>query len=605
MFLHILNLLTKMWRVVLRKPQYLVGCGALVIVLTSLQFLRMMTEYLGHSFDATYRSRSLEKVGVLLRTGQSQILSAVLQQDGDLLRDGGDSMLVAVGFAHQGRMFETATERKVLADIDAVAEFADSLVAHYAERGAAIPPKELGLLASRLNPVMVSLSDVEVDAWAQASEAKGRLEGRMRTSIYYLISFSAFLLVTIALLTWSSICNERAARALRDSEELFRSLSASSPVGIFRMDLDGRCTYVNQRWEEITDCNLEAALGDGWVRVLHPEDRASTLAAWAQRDIHTGFTKEVRVLCESGEVRWVQAQAAPVRTEGSIRTGSVVGWIGNIEDITHRKQFEEEILTARDAAEAATRAKSAFLANMSHELRTPLNAIIGYSEMLQEEAEDSGQEEWLPDLGKINSAGRHLLALISDVLDLSKIEADRMELHPEVIPLADFVVSVRQTVEPLCSRNGNRFTVKGEENLGNILADSTRLNQCLLNLLSNAAKFTREGEIRLEVFRTASDSERTAADPAEERLCFRVTDTGIGMTEEELGHIFQEFVQADSSTTRTYGGTGLGLTITRRLARLMGGDVIAESERGKGSVFTLTIPYCREGAPATVEQGSV
>ncbi len=237
---------------------------------------------------------------------------------------------------------------------------------------------------------------------------------------------------------------------------------------------------------------------------------------------------------------------------------------------------------ATRSAEQANRAKSAFLANMSHELRTPMNAILGYSEMLQEEAEDLGHTEYIPDLQKINSAGKHLLSLINDILDLSKIEAGRMDLYLERFDLHEMVDDVASTVNPLIIKNGNTLIVEEAADLGAARADLTKLRQSLFNLLSNAAKFTRNGKITLSVFQT-QDADR-------KWLHLSVQDEGIGIASDKISSLFEEFTQADASTTRNYGGTGLGLAISRRFCQMMGGDITVESELGKGSLFTVRIP---------------
>lgn len=243
-----------------------------------------------------------------------------------------------------------------------------------------------------------------------------------------------------------------------------------------------------------------------------------------------------------------------------------------------------ELMITRDRALDANRAKSTFLANMSHELRTPLNAIIGYSELLEEEFTDIGQDEFIPDLQKIQVAARHLLALINDVLDLSKIEAGKMELHLEQIDIRSLIQDVQTTIAPLLEQNKNTLEISSADGVDFIRADLTKLRQVLFNLLSNATKFTQQGTISLSISRESS------ATMKQDVVIFRVTDTGIGMSPEQLRKLFQDFVQADSSTTRQFGGTGLGLSISRRFCRMMGGDISVMSEVGKGSTFTVTLP---------------
>ena len=241
-----------------------------------------------------------------------------------------------------------------------------------------------------------------------------------------------------------------------------------------------------------------------------------------------------------------------------------------------------ELSRAKEASEAANRAKSLFLANMSHELRTPLNAIIGYSEMLVEEAHEFGNKSLVADLEKIRASGRHLLSLITDVLDLSKIEAGKMELFCETIDVAQLVSDTSATVAPLVEKNRNRLEVECGAELRTMHTDLVKLRQILLNLLSNACKFTRDGMIRLEALR-----ERNGQSDV---IQFRVTDSGIGMSRSEIGRIFEAFTQADAATAHKYGGTGLGLTITAHHCRMLDGDIAVESEPGKGSRFTVRLP---------------
>jgi len=252
------------------------------------------------------------------------------------------------------------------------------------------------------------------------------------------------------------------------------------------------------------------------------------------------------------------------------------------QEIITREKIQFELKEAKEAAEAANKAKSAFLANMSHELRTPMNAIIGYSEMLAEDAEDEGHDEMVPDLDKINAAGKHLLALINDILDLSKIEAGRMDLFLERFDVREVLEEAIGTVAPLVAKNGNQLVTDFGENLGSIRTDLTKLRQSLFNLLSNAAKFTEGGTVTLAVRRDRRDDG--------DWITMSVSDTGIGIRGEQLEHVFEEFSQADESTSRDFGGTGLGLPISRRFCRMMGGDITIASEIGKGSTFTIELP---------------
>jgi signal transduction histidine kinase len=247
-----------------------------------------------------------------------------------------------------------------------------------------------------------------------------------------------------------------------------------------------------------------------------------------------------------------------------------------------------EAMDARGVAERASVAKSEFLANMSHELRTPLNAILGYSEMLGEDARAGGSTDTAADLDKITSAGRHLLALINDVLDLSKIEAGRMELHLDTVDVAAVVRGVVDTSGTLAAAAGNVLSVEGLDQLGTIQSDARKLQQVLLNLVGNACKFTSNGQVRLTCARLRGDDG--------DRLMVAVRDTGIGIAPEQMDRLFTQFMQADNSATRQYGGTGLGLAISQRLCRLMGGTITVESRFGKGSTFTLHLPVVAPGA---------
>ncbi len=249
-----------------------------------------------------------------------------------------------------------------------------------------------------------------------------------------------------------------------------------------------------------------------------------------------------------------------------------------------------ELMTARDQALESSRSKSAFLANMSHELRTPLNAVIGYSELIEEECEDSGQQEFIPDLKKIQAAAKHLLSLINDILDLSKIEAGKMDVYIELIDVPKMIHEIETTIMPLIEKNENKLIVNHPDDIGQMRADLTKVRQILFNLLSNASKFTKQGTITLNALVEIADN-------TVPWMVFQVQDSGIGMTPEQVGKLFQDFQQADASTTRKYGGTGLGLSISRRLAQMMGGDISVESTLNVGSTFTVRLPVAVPKAP--------
>ncbi len=288
---------------------------------------------------------------------------------------------------------------------------------------------------------------------------------------------------------------------------------------------------------------------------------------------HKENTLWIRVSEQRYRNRWIRV------SERQTRDGDCVAVY---TDITELKARQAELELAKEEAERASRIKSDFLANMSHELRTPLNAIIGYSQLLHEDALDRGEDETIADLKKIENAGKHLLGLINDILDLSKVEAGKMDVYIESIDIHGLIREVQMMVSPLAAKNSNSLVIECPPELKTISSDLTKIKQSLLNLLSNACKFTNAGTVTLKVEARQSDGS--------DFVDFTVSDTGIGMTPEQMGRLFNAFQQADSSTTRLYGGTGLGLAITRSLVRILGGDVTVISEQGKGSSFILTLP---------------
>jgi signal transduction histidine kinase/DNA-binding response OmpR family regulator/HAMP domain-containing protein len=312
---------------------------------------------------------------------------------------------------------------------------------------------------------------------------------------------------------------------------------------------------------------LRTATGRGLIK-----DAEGRRDAWIAERLASHHASSETHVQHRSDGHWIQV------SERKTTNGGVVAIYA---DITELKRHEAELAAARDVADEANRTKSSFLANMSHELRTPLNAIIGYSEILQEDVADLGQENLVPDLKKIEGAGRHLLGLINDILDLSKIEAGRMEVFVEEVEIVPLLEEVRAIITPMAEKNGNAIEFRLAETLGSMRTDRTKLKQSLLNILSNGSKFTKNGRLTLVAERFETDRPM---------IRFAISDSGIGMTEEQLGRLFQAFSQAHASSAEKYGGTGLGLVITRNFCHLLGGDIAVVSRPGEGSTFTITLP---------------
>jgi len=369
-----------------------------------------------------------------------------------------------------------------------------------------------------------------------------------------------------------AIENARLYQAARRQKQYFEELVLNSPVAIVTLDKSQGVLSCNPAFERLFGYTQAEAVG------RNLDDLISTEATRAEAEEYTrqAFDRPIhgigRRRRQDGSFVDVEVLAVPV-----IVDGERLGLMALYHDIS-------ELLQARREAEAANSAKSQFLASMSHELRTPLNAIIGYSEMVQEEVEEMGQTGLASDVTKIRTAGRHLLALINDILDLSKIEAGKMELYLETFEIRTVVDEVVTTVRPLVEKNANRLNVELPVQPGTMRADLTKVRQMLLNLLSNACKFTERGTITLSIAREQDEALRGEA------IVLRVADTGLGMTSEQMNRLFEAFSQAEASTTSKYGGTGLGLAITRRFSQMMGGDVTVMSELGKGSSFTVRLP---------------
>lgn len=345
----------------------------------------------------------------------------------------------------------------------------------------------------------------------------------------------------------------------------------------------------------VTTLNVAIRLSGQLVGIISHE-HIGTPREWAleERTFADSLANLVALAIEGYERRRAQEAVSKAKEELEITVEQRTAQLKTANkllrfEIAERKRTEVALQEALHKAEAASRAKSTFLANMSHELRTPLNAIIGYSEILEEEALDEGLEDLIPDIQKIRNAGQHLLSLINDILDLSKIEAGRMELYLETFDLATLVDEVIATVHPLAERNGNQLEVFCSPDLGLLHADLTKVRQVLFNLLSNALKFTEKGTVRLSATR-----ERAGV---HDWICLDVADTGIGITPEQQQRLFETFTQGDASTSRKYGGTGLGLAISRRFCQMMGGDITVESEVGVGSTFTVYLKARIEERP--------
>ncbi|QDU99194.1 PAS domain-containing sensor histidine kinase [Lignipirellula cremea] len=416
---------------------------------------------------------------------------------------------------------------------------------------------------------------------------------------------------------------------IRRFEARYRTLVEGLPAVTFMAALDEGLNelYVSPQIETLLGFSQEEWLGNPilWYSQLHPDDRKRWHTEFAVT-CSTGkpFNSIYRFYSRAGNVVWVHGEAKVIRDEAGrplflqgvafditqmkiaedqlrtlnqtleSRVNERTAELSDANDILHleiqeRQRIEAEVLhiyedlaRAHEEALAANQTKSQFLANMSHELRTPLNAIIGYSELLQLLAARKKDDTYTADLERINKAGKHLLALINDILDISKIEAGKMQLELEIFAVGPLAEEIRETSVPLALKNENELLVKVADNLGVIEADMIRLKQCLLNLLSNACKFTEKGQVTLSVNQVAHGDR--------DWIEFRVQDSGIGLTDEQSARLFQPFTQADASTTRKFGGTGLGLAITKKLCESMGGQINLESKLGEGSTFTIRLP---------------
>ncbi|MEP6517905.1 PAS domain-containing sensor histidine kinase [Microcoleus vaginatus] len=427
-------------------------------------------------------------------------------------------------------------------------------------------------------------------------KAKAELEIEVEQRTLFLKQANELLRFELAARVRGAITvRQMTAQVARHARTVDGILGASLDL-IFLVDRSGKYTYVSRTAAQAAGMNPREMIGKTWQELgwsptimqrVHQECDGIFVTAEPVKG-------EVIVPTASWGTRDYEYILSPV----CATDGSVEAVVATLRDITERKDAEEAWQLAKEAAELANRAKSAFLANMSHELRTPLNAIIGYSDMLVEDAEELGNLELVSDLDKIRTAGKHLLHLIDDILDISKIEADKMEIYLESFDVGGLIEEVVTTIKPLMDKNGNTLQVLSSDNIGAMHGDLMKVRQVMLNLLSNAAKFSANGTIVLTVERITSEELKNKYQPRVAQmlildadfLIFRVTDTGIGMTQEQQERLFQPFTQADNSTTRKYGGTGLGLTISQRFCQMMGGDIEVTSELDCGSTFTACLP---------------
>ncbi|MEA2554347.1 MAG: hypothetical protein QOJ65_2523, partial [Fimbriimonadaceae bacterium] len=374
---------------------------------------------------------------------------------------------------------------------------------------------------------------------------------------------------------------------VRDQQFYTRSLIESNIDALITTDPRGIITDVNKQMEALTGCTRDELIGAPFKDYFtNPELAEAGIKLVLSESKVTDY--ELTARARDGKETVVSYNATTFHD----RDRKLQGVFAAARDVTERKRYEESL-------QQANRAKSVFLANMSHELRTPLNAILGYSEMLREEAVERKLDEFGDDLERINAAGKHLLALINDILDLSKIEAGKMELFLESFDLAEMIHEVASTIRPMVDKNSNTLHLELRPDLGAMYGDQIKVRQGLFNLLSNAAKFTNNGTINLDAGRELMDGR--------EWIVFRVADSGIGLSPDQIVKLFQDFTQADASTTRKFGGTGLGLALTRRFCQIMGGDVTVHSLLGEGSIFTIKLPaqVIQTNAEVALEAASI
>jgi PAS domain S-box-containing protein len=400
---------------------------------------------------------------------------------------------------------------------------------------------------------------------------------------------------------------------LRQSEERFRSLSTCSPIGIFETNTEGVCNYTNPCYQEICGYSLTESLGKQWLECVHPQEREQAIASWSAY-IAKGsdeYSAEFQLQKPDGSQPWVQVRCSPMFSS----QGELLGYVGTLEDITERKQAEEvraQIIreqTARQEAEATNRMKDEFLAVLSHELRTPLTSMLGWSKILRTKKLDETATARALDAIERNATSQ--MQLIEDILDVSRIIRGELRLHFTVVNLISVISSALESVQPLAETKKIKLNTILDPTINSICGDPTRLQQIVWNLLTNAIKFTPEGgQVEVRAHKIESQLEGEEFPPQEIKLAsgsaplrlsksayaqIQVIDTGIGISSDFLPKVFERFRQADSTTTRSHGGLGLGLAIVRHLVELHGGIISADSlGLGQGATFTVKIPLMQD-----------
>lgn len=410
-------------------------------------------------------------------------------------------------------------------------------------------------------------------------------------NLSFIIAFSIVFILGLAFI--STIIDRKFSHATEKaqySQARLEAVMENVMDGIITVNNEGIMFSFNPAAEKIFGYKKEQVIGNN-IEMLMEDNTATKHSSFIRRYLRTGKSKVIGTKSEftakrsDGTLFPIEISITEMWVEGTSN------FVASFRDITKRKADEEEmqkmlLQQTRQAKEAsdANKMKSGFLANMSHELRTPLNVIMGITELLKEDAEMDGRDDLIDPLSRVLKSSKHLLQLINDILDLSKIEAGKIDLHIETFDFNSMVEEITTTCEVLAQNNNNKFNIKVEDSLPNIKGDMMRLKQILMNLLSNSFKFTNEGNVILDVAVEQKD------DHGSKWITFKVTDTGIGMTEEQVSQLFQEFVQADSSTTKKFGGTGLGLAISKALAELMGGNIEVSSVFEQGTTFEVKLP---------------